>query len=831
MTNHQHQRSLDTDTTWESSGSDDDEERGAQIVHKDGTPDDKDESSAPGKTTHGNLPTTRQRQVVEPVDDQKQKQKQKAIQKEQEQPADGRVTLLSAKAHDEGNDNSSSALVVVGHQEQQQQQQRLLERSKIGDEYGNNSTNDTQDQNNNKIDLTKTTTSIQLNVGGIDQQHRPVTSADRQSTEESLKGFYSNGEPNVTVLSSGEINPLENGRLSRREKNDERKGHDESGQLNTDKLDREAADAKSREVVCRTPFKFNSNLPSPSQVLSLNSSGTRISKDDKHRADFGQQVGAKETLRVTVASGIKLAPPIVGEAREPKRDTKMVTKFVTRPQLDNARDAKTQNGAHADKLSLSDDHAKAPASRTDLINRQEDPFGKSVSVRDGHAPSHDQDEAAAQNRLSIYENVAPGGGASGLASAKQLSASRLPPNDSNDDEPDTAPDEWSVEADDRTAPKAPAPRSQVVRKLVASFAAGQLNNTNNNTAKRTTTIGTSDEAKRPQRRLVTMTSIIQEPEDELMNVSVTSGRAAEQKSGQPVASGGNGLAGRRDSAFSFTNEDVLAGNNNNNSDSDSSFKAAVTSRRRIVGKFDQPSQSATSRPPNLPRSSLRASTSCAAASEQQAVGEHTAQARRPPAARGPVGGSLVRRLAKNFDQAGQQQERSGAAWRAAASLRPVASLEEEPKSDSTWYDAKSIEQLDETEVAELLRELGVDEDEDERTAPEAGGSTSTGAEPYVSVADSTLSHGRKDDHPRRPSDLGGQAAADDDDTLNDGDDEQEDNLMDSSAANELDANESLYVSAGASTQSLEGAGEERRAQRQTQAAADKGKDETSLFVA
>ena len=433
-----------------------------------------------------------------------------------------------------------------------------------------------------------------------------------------------------------------------------------------------------------SPFRFNSNLPSPRQVL--------------RETGRQQQVVAGEDVKMAERSERRESPPV---------------ESIGKPSVQS----------------------------TGRLPHQGD-----------YQPDEGEEEEEEGKRLSLYENA-----------DEQLDPSRATGK--------PADDEWSVEGSAGDRESSADLTAMSVRKLASQFAAGWAP-ANQNWTPRPPVESADDSSpssgrRRPERKLVAMTSIIQEPEDDLMNRSVTASsslgplpRLAGQEA--QVATGGlarQRVAELRDSALSLTG--------NNNSDSDSSLAAASASRRRLVRKFEQLGGGSQ---PEAP--------------QQQ-------QVRRPSASRGPVGGSLVRRLAGKFDQTVQEQQQVAAGPSGSGRWPPRASLEEEPKSDSTWYDAKSIELLDEAEVAELLREL----DGDEARAYDATlGSASAGPEAYVSLADSTLaSHepGRRDE--RRDED-----EHDDDDTLNDGDDGEEELQLDEHDDGQVadePASESVYASA------------------------------------
>lgn len=330
----------------------------------------------------------------------------------------------------------------------------------------------------------------------------------------------------------------------------------------------------------------------------------------------------------------------------------------------------------------------------------------------------------------------------------------------------------------------------------------------------------------PERKLVRMTSIIQDPNDELMigalsskqgdNTTTTATAAAAmtsrepyQESKQVVKNSPVKLLQRRDSSFSFT-----GAADDNSDDTDSSFAAAAESRKRLLSKFEQTMLSKQDNGEQIKNKTTTTNRPKFPAFTEGRLAERA----------GPSG-SLVKRMAKNFDQTIQEQAAGPAAVstrRPPTGIKPVVSktfapirvipgdenetrvvdnqANDEQKSESVWYDANSIVNLnevdvDEAELAEFLREFDNDVIDKNKDAPNdeqlmkkalitsggdktnkqslmvtevslasETGSVSTGADPFVTVADSTI---EDDARGQAIDDLEQQASADDDNTLND----------------------------------------------------------------
>lgn len=296
------------------------------------------------------------------------------------------------------------------------------------------------------------------------------------------------------------------------------------------------------------------------------------------------------------------------------------------------------------------------------------------------APLSSRTESEDENRLSVYENVA--------APSRELASWRpkLP-------KAPTPPDSWSV-GEPTSEPV--VSQAGVILSRLEQLARIQNGNQENEKA-----------TAEPKRKLLSMTSIIQEPNDELM-VQASAIRVANQK---PVEA----LASEQDTNAEEQAQQQTADKCSDSSSDSSSFADAAANRRRLVSRFE------------APREIKPVRTKFPAFAEGRSAASQ----------------SMVKRLARTFDQAAANSQQAG---RSTPGLAQVDL--EEPRSESTWYDAKSIEHLDENEVAELLREF----DSDERAR--ADDFVSATGEPSAATQAS------------RPSDL---AASDDDATTIDGD--------------------------------------------------------------
>lgn len=288
-------------------------------------------------------------------------------------------------------------------------------------------------------------------------------------------------------------------------------------------------------------------------------------------------------------------------------------------------------------------------------------------------------ESEDENRLSVYENVtAPPKGV-----VKWLPRPPRPPR------PPSPPDSWSV-GEPALVPEATEPG--VIKSRLEQLA--RLQNGNQKAEK---------VPAKPERKLLSMTSIIQEPNDELMAKAST------------ISVANHGPAEVLDSELDDSDQAQQVADKADSSSESSSFANAAENRRRLISRFETPKES------KPVRAKFPAFAEGRSAASQ----------------------SMVKRLARNFDQGA-----SGLQVGRPAIVSTPTDLEE-PRSESTWYDAKSIELLDDNEVAELLREL----DSEPARAEEFVSAT---GEP-VSPADSS-----------RPSELAA-AASDDDATTLDGD--------------------------------------------------------------
>lgn len=293
----------------------------------------------------------------------------------------------------------------------------------------------------------------------------------------------------------------------------------------------------------------------------------------------------------------------------------------------------------------------------------------------------------------------------------------------------------------------------------------------------------------PQKQVITKEDLIQEPEDELMAAATS--QPVQQVGSRPIERSDSRAHRqqrplcRRESTFSFGDD--------NNSDSDSSFASAAASRQRLVTRFGR--RIVTKVEPVRNETNTTGSRPADDNNNNNHSGKQQVSRRRA----GPVGGSLVKRMARNFDQVVAQQKDNLPHKVAGKSQQRVESVDEEvsQRSDATWYDAKSMEMLDEQDFAELLAEFE-DEGADEgrakpgtsrlQPAPQVEPLTPSDVsqldqffsavddeQPFVSVAESTLD----DDRAKRDRTDAGENDDEleaDDDTLNDGDDVDEESI-------------------------------------------------------
>lgn len=295
--------------------------------------------------------------------------------------------------------------------------------------------------------------------------------------------------------------------------------------------------------------------------------------------------------------------------------------------------------------------------------------------------------------------------------------------------------------------------------------------------------------KSPRPKLVAMTSIIQDPEDELMMTAT----AAKPRPIQQM------LARRRDS-----NSSLLASNGDYNSDTDSSLASLTNVRHRLQRRFERSERPTSSRPAAATRRVDGLQPQKVATSlipEPNLVsnqGQQVQLVEPPRLSRKASGDSFVKRLARNFDRVAGESSRpstssggSGvvgkqpgeqrysnmrlAALTGGSSLSKGSSFEEDPKSESIWYDAKSIESLDgldEAEVADFLRTFEANNQQQQQqvipTTPSSVTSTSTAADLYVTVTEG-INHNHNHNDSNTDNELGIASDNDelDDATLND----------------------------------------------------------------
>lgn len=328
------------------------------------------------------------------------------------------------------------------------------------------------------------------------------------------------------------------------------------------------------------------------------------------------------------------------------------------------------------------------------------------------------------------------------------------------------------------------------------------------------------------------TSIIQEPEDELMIAATSQSRPIAMFSMVQSKSASHAKNDNNQNDISRTSNMVISNNNNDNDgsfddefgsdnlqfddDTDSSLAAPINlnSRQKLIKRFDK--QQCQQIPPNPPPKPTRFSSKTPPLTRTILHQEPLPQPIVPKDKQQPgPSGSLVKRLAMNFDKVAQDNAPRSNIPPPTASMtsgnvignlskQPIKSIDREqpykqlqrqfsnqdddPKSESTWYDARSAADtdLDEAEVAEFLRNFDQNQSQQQQqqtnqfdlpdnNTPTCFGlmntmssvSISTGADPYVTVGEDNTADNTNDDFD------------DNDDTLNDGLSVCDDNLINS----------------------------------------------------
>lgn len=680
-------------------------------------------------------------------------------------------------------------------------------------------------------------------------------------------------------------------------------------------------------IVCETQFKFNDNLPSPSQIFNLNDNNNRNSNS---RDKIGKNLSSTNEMKyesLDVAceqeEQRKSQPPgapIMGSEDDRSKSRKIVdatqntyNKNTEEMQLiGDTRDGEQQEGvatadnatAAASAANLSEDLSDTISNRLSIyenveqqpkqvaqmqqINKQQQvqtqpqktPETQSSKISRQQVSSEEPQRLMEDEQSKAESTRRPINSPTRQRSESQVSQNASDWNvdlNADIDESRVAMNQW------KASPSVKEKLKRFDEQLAAVEREVEIEELERELHQRI-----SKEKSEPTRpKLIAMTSLIQDPNDELMMVSAKSNHQLSDPPTPTTATGGGSgersisqLANRRDSTFSY--------DNNNNSDTDdSSFAAATENRKRLINRFNQ--QRSSPKPRLPPRPSNSASQSrFARMLDSAAVGktgdfggendDHDRASRLPPQPARPSGGSsLVKRLARNFDQTAVEQQQQAAASRrppiaprsattgsgkqvvktqvlptsiladSFASERQASQQEDEPKSESTWYDAKSVELLDDAEVAELLREF---ESENQTTttgmatattAPTAAEgsrlplttepqeesesatscSISTGVDSYVTVAESTLRSERQnagenqrqvDENDRNVNDDGDDFDDDDDDDNGSSDsddammsdDNDDDTLNDEVGlmSNMEDDRTESYISAAAAAPSL-----------------------------
>lgn len=768
----QQQSSPDSDSTWESTGDDEDLAAAAhEQLHRSKTASNQtksdepsDESSAAGS------------RVVSEASNTKQQQQQAVTTcrtgTADEQVAGGnsnRLHLASAVA------GAEAAAVAVGH--------------KFDDKERDGNNNDGEE-------LLHSGERYQQRATEAGFRQKRVYDCDAEVREDNLRIIHNQKQRQAAILDK---------EFAAGDEKDENHKHNRSKQVddrlvqpqqqrrpsmnNSDHIDQQSTTTIHSDS---KPFKFNANLPSPSQLL-------QESFKEENPAKFALNEGASR-LAARERNSVK-------EQNSDQEDEKMV-----RVALNTCQKVETQQS-----LSNSSELKRDPPQTENTATQQD---------RETQATD------SSENRLSIYDNVSQ----SDALSRREMRS----PNE------DTKRRHWRRHV---TPPHVPAKPSHlkssgadlVARPLVTATIEQQQQQQRKSSSSDDDDWSTGDVvlepkkspeiessrvliaqqqqqqqpstiARRSERKLVTMTSIIHDPIDDLMEAR-PSGRISSQSqnlNGSQTSEGrisqSGSLLQRRDSNFGTDND-----YNVDSDDTDSSFAAAAASRQRLVKKFEQISNK--SKGIELPRAKFPAFKEGKTAASSSGRSD-----------------SLVKRLARNFDQTVQEQP---AAYSGRPPVAPPKKLSQtsavmkslDDDSAADWCDARSADLVvDENEIAEFLqdfdREPATELQQQQRAAlvsdgnsdnqqhlkrpttsgtsatnaeistqeaSEACSSVSTDADPFVTVADSTLGEGDDDDDDddddehqlkgyaeRQPRQLTAAGTTSDDDTLNDGELKDED---------------------------------------------------------
>lgn len=601
----------------------------------------------------------------------------------------------------------------------------------------------------------------------------------------------------------------------------------------------ESSDASVTDGSSSFKFKFSSNIPTPAQVrrdLNEKLLRTELQKFDRcervaHTSvvSHGPKDVSKELLKKDPADDPANKSNDKNSAAELSKIPVHLS-TTKRKQDPISEDSSASEGTSAKRRSFYDNVSLERSVEPTQEPRTGDRPGKPLPIvmDSAEAERRFAGSAAVSKLLAEFERPAeakPPAASSGRKLEKKASLSRGWTVDDDDFEvrPPTmdksqkgldvskgAPTPVSDDQRNRFADKPPiAPRKPAPVRQDSSCSIGN---------KRAIPVAVT------QQLLVTRENIIQEPGDELMAVSQVvvpnrgdSGeldRVGESRNSHKAAP----ALLRRESTFSFGGDDSNY-NSNCNSDSDSSFASAAASRRRLLSRFERRAMVSSGA---ADRKSDQGQSGSAGGGDnrhqqRQADAAPVATARRRA---GPVGGSLVRKMARNFDQVAAQQKDvapTGKSPLAKAQQQPRAeSLDEElSQSEATWYDAKSMEMLDEQALSDLLAEFDDDNADRERqqqqqmrqqqqqkaeqektsstclqTVNQVEPTTPSDVsqfdqffsavedeQPFVSVAESTIDDDRaKRDRTDQDASYGAEMD-NEDDTLNDGDEVDGDSLQ------------------------------------------------------
>lgn len=593
------------------------------------------------------------------------------------------------------------------------------------------------------------------------------------------------------------------------------------------KVDVESAkDLHNEDNFCNRPFKFSAHLPPPLQIIDKDDRGNdRNNNDDSNsiiieqrQAKAEQAVGRREERELlsedgtealveslvnddaSLAALLAIQGPnreqVVGVGAKSTADSQLDLEPQARPIAPETMATVAMSARETRKLDEADaqflkamSHIKIKANEQNPPSQQPSP--KCISDQE----TLDGSENEAQKRLSAYENVdsadtdllatvtdryktsPPAGNKRHWRRPLELPKKpahlllqRAEIQDISDNSglrcsPPGSPSVWSLNdtADNiRFTPTSTTSKGVLIMK----------DDTKTQTQTKSTENEEEEAPAKPKRKLVSMLSIIQDPNDNLMVAGAASAQnppkdpselAQADEKGQPVQTSPHSLApfSRRDSTFSFTADD-------NNSDSDSSYAAAAINRQRLINKFEP--ISLTKQTNNDQKRTKFPAFNDGKSAISSALGG---------------GESLVKRLARNFDQTVQTSNQ-----RIPKQIEPTSmlSVDEDPRSESSWYDAKSAEPLDEAEVAEFLQDFDTapadrkpsesprilhqaKDDNRPLTVAELSttsevGSISTGADPFVTVAESTLSNDQACNGPPRRQ-VSNESSNEDENTLND----------------------------------------------------------------